>query len=329
MDYSNFVVLLARQRSGTHALGGILETHPEVFYANEVFQLGNVNRPETAATTFFEFSKIQAQQDPLKLIPVDQEPLFLEYLAYLRQFTTKRYIVLDVKHNSTHHITRNHNPLGGPPYLVDLILKHGLRTLMLKRKNHLRYLVSVTKARATGKFRQRDFDPPAVDGKVRLQIHSLLDELGRCRANDAVVDRWFTDYARYHGYHYDNKFFEYEYADLFCGAGAGPASDFLERISSWLEIVNDFQRESSWKKQSSLPLSETIENYVEVECALRGTSFEHYLQDEPFYSSRSEHLARAWPALLLLQQCLDVFADGVSLAAERAGQFGDAINLFS
>jgi hypothetical protein len=258
---------------------------------------------------------------------VDQEPLFLEYLTYLRQFTSKRYIVLDVKQNATHHVTRNYHPLGGPPYLVDLILKHGLRTLRLKRKNHLRYLVSATKARATGRFSQRHFDPPSVDGKVRLEIHSLLDELSRLRANDDVVDRWFTDYARYCGYHYDDKFLECEYSDLFRSAETGPAEDFLERFADWLEIANDFQGESSWKKQSFLPLPETIENYTEVEGALRGTGFEDQLQDEPFYSARPKQVAAALPALLLLHHWLDVCADGVNLVAERAGEFGDALNL--
>jgi hypothetical protein len=37
MDYSNFIILLARQRSGTNALRSILESHPAISCLPEVF----------------------------------------------------------------------------------------------------------------------------------------------------------------------------------------------------------------------------------------------------------------------------------------------------
>jgi len=284
MDYSTFVILLARQRSGTHALGAFLETHPEVFYIDEIFHLDDAERPGTGETNFFAFVKKEAGQDPLKLIPVDHEALFLKYLAYLRGFTAKRYIVLDVKYNSAHLLLRNYKSLASPPYLFDLILKHGMRTFALKRKNYLRYLVSITKAAANGRFGVRVFDPPAADEKTRIYIPTLLHELAQCRAEDELVDRGFGEYARHTGYNYDGKLFTSDYADLFPATEAGLAAEFLQRFSSWLGIANDFRQECRFKKQSSMPLAETIENYQEVVCALRGTAFEYCLSDEPFYA---------------------------------------------
>src|SRR5947209_4969961 len=98
-DYSNYIVLLARQRSGTHALRSFLGAHPEVFCIDEIFHLRGAEDPGTGATNYFAFLKEHTRTDPLRLLPVDHEPLFLAYLDGLRRFTDKRFILLDVKYN--------------------------------------------------------------------------------------------------------------------------------------------------------------------------------------------------------------------------------------
>lgn len=277
--------MLARQRSGTHAVAAFLETHPDIFYINEIFHLDDAENPHTGETNFFKFVKKEFHTDPLKLVPVDHEKLFLDYLAFLRGFTNKRYLILDVKYNSAHHVLRNYRSMASSPYLFDLILKHGMRTFSLKRKNYLRYFVSITKAANTGRFGLRIFDPPADDEKVQIPIPALLHELRLCRAEDELVDRTFGEYARYMNSNYDGKFLTAEYADLFSAADAGMSQEFLSRFSGWLGIANEFRQQCRFKKQSTMPLQETIGNFDEVACALRGTGFEHCLTDEPSYSS--------------------------------------------
>ena len=111
----------------------------------------------------------------------------------------------------------------------------------------------------------------------------MLLELNRCQAEDEFVHNCFTDYAAYVGAGYAGKYFTCEYGDVFTEAGAGLDPQFLERFSGWLGIANDFPKDCRCKKQSSLPLSETIENYAEVSAALRGTPFEYCLDDERWY----------------------------------------------
>src|SRR6266496_2941546 len=115
MDYSNYIFLLARARSGTNALRLILDGHPEIFGLKEIFHLQAGNSVGTGETNYFTFLRKQVKTDPLKLIPADNEQLFLEYLAYLRGFTGKRFILMDVKYTSTHHILKSFKAMGSPP----------------------------------------------------------------------------------------------------------------------------------------------------------------------------------------------------------------------
>ncbi len=67
-------------------------------------------------------------------------------------------------------------------------------------------------------------------------------------------------------------------------------------IAAWLGIPNDFsQTTSRYRKQSALPLRETIQNYAAVERALRGTGFEYCLEDEPMYRRRTARSSKAAP----------------------------------
>src|SRR5579859_296333 len=135
MDFSRVIILLARQRSGTHALRSVLQSHPDILGIEEVFHLRSAQDPGTGETNFFTFLKQHTQADPLRLLPVDYEDLFLAYLEFLGRRSAKRYLVLDVKFNTVHHITRSFQSLVGFPYLFELMLKHRLKIFALTRRN--------------------------------------------------------------------------------------------------------------------------------------------------------------------------------------------------
>ena len=61
------------------------------------------------------------------------------------------------------------------------------------------------------------------------------------------------------------------------------ASDPLEQLREWFCVGPSFTTRAAYSKQSSLPLSETIENIDEVAAEFRGTPFEHFLEDEPAF----------------------------------------------
>jgi hypothetical protein len=86
MNYSDFVFLLGRQRSGTNALRSILETHPEICCLNEVFSATDRNSeyPELHAINFFNFVNQQTRRVPDAFCPDNHKRLFLDFLEYWR-----------------------------------------------------------------------------------------------------------------------------------------------------------------------------------------------------------------------------------------------------
>jgi hypothetical protein len=304
MDFSNFVVLLARQRSGTNALRSVLQTHPEIFCAPEVFEnrmdtdflIGGRNQGGSAffksgELSYFNFLEKYAKGNIKKiLLTDDHENIFLDFLEYLRGFPNKQFLVLDVKYMSTHHITKFWHFITEEPFSFSLLKEHNLRVLNLTRKNFLRYYLSELKAQQSRVW--QEFDESVVgdqswyigrkdsmrqrqESRVTINTDELLETLRLCRSEDKVVEDSFSDYEHYLTFDYD---------DLFAYIGAPLSPLVLERFAQWAGIDNSFAAtRAEYKKLSHLTLEETIENYEAVVQALRGTEFEYCLEDEKLY----------------------------------------------
>jgi hypothetical protein len=304
MDYSSFVVLLARQRSGTNVLRSVLRTHPEIFCVPEVlnnrmdtdYLIGGRNHGGSAyfnpgELSYFNFLEKYANGDIKKiLLPDDHENIFLAFLEYLRCFTNKELLVLDVKYMSTHHITKNWHFITEEPFFFSLLKEHNLRVLNLTRKNFLRYWLSESKAQQSQMW--QEFDEPVVgdqplyierkdsaiqrqEPRITVDTDELLEILRLCRSENKVVEDSFSEYDHYLTFDYD---------DMFPYIGAPLSSLVLERFAQWAGVDNSFaETRSRYKKQSRLTLEETIENYEAVVQALRDTEFEYCLEDERLY----------------------------------------------
>ena len=147
MGHPEFTFLLARQRTGTNALRSVLQSNPDIFCFDEVFKLEDRHSsdPATRAINYFTFLLQYCSGDITRAFPDQVEPLFGAYLAYLRGLADKRLKVVDVKYNSTHHITGPWRAVAEPT-LFDLIKARELSVLQLCRRNYLRCLLSHLKA---------------------------------------------------------------------------------------------------------------------------------------------------------------------------------------
>src|SRR5919107_1230654 len=292
MDYSNFTILLARQRSGTNALRSILESHPAIFCLPEVFNLPDKDSEYmlNRESNYFNFLQRYACADISRVFPDQHDKLFLNFLEYLRCFTQKQLLVLDVKYMSTHHITKSWHFITEEPFFFSLIKEHNLRVLNLTRKNFLRYWLSELKAQQSRVW--QEFDESVVgdkpwyierknsrmqrqESKIYVDIDELLETLRLCRSENKVVEDSFSEYEHYLTFDYD---------DLFAYIGAPLSPLVLKRFAQWAGIDNSFAaKRPEYKKLSHLTLEETIENYEAVVQALRGTEFEYCLEDEGLY----------------------------------------------
>ena len=189
-DYGDFIVLLSRQRSGTTPLRSVLESHPDIFTFKEVFNLSgrDSDQPLLRESNFFTFLERYAKDDVRRTMPDHHERLFLDYLEYLRCLSQKRYTLIDVKYNTTHFLARPWQERGAP-YLLELIVKHGLYVLNVTRRNYLRSILSSEKAWHSNCYVVPDGDTAYVDGTRYLDPDFVLRELSHCRDEDHASSR--------------------------------------------------------------------------------------------------------------------------------------------
>jgi hypothetical protein len=303
---SDYIILLARQRSGTNPLRSVLEGHPEIACTEEVLN----HRPTPdyqleLETNYFRFLDARFEGSLLDFISLeDQEQVFLDFLDHLRAVYDKRYLVIDIKYNSTHHLDAAWRFITEEPALFGFVKKHGLRVVNLTRQNFLRYYVSEMKAQRSGTWDVFDekvvgdrpwyiqqyletgrVKVPYRDTKIQLDPEEMVATLELCRSENDVVTAAFKDYEHY---------ITFDYQDVFPRLNSPPASAVLTGIADWLGLGDEFsEKRPQYKKQSALPLDETIENYGQVTEALRGSDFEYCLTDERMYTAPPAAAERA------------------------------------
>jgi hypothetical protein len=278
MSYSDFTILLARQRSGTNPLRARLASHEDIFCFEEVFSFFDKDAPEPHKrdTNFFTFLGAYAAGDVQRVFPDSHETLFLDFLDYLRCFSPKRHLVIDVKYNSMQFFVEPWSDDATVPYFLDLVVKYRLKVLNITRRNYLRYIASNAKAEASGCWHvYPGHSEGYADFRIRLDPQFVLERLDKCHAEDQLIARHFAGYP---------DFMSWEYAELFEPASGALSERFLATLAPFLGVKNTFRRESLYKRLSSLPLAETIDNFSEIERSLAGTPFEYCLEDEPAYA---------------------------------------------
>jgi hypothetical protein len=278
MNASDFIVMLARQRSGTNPLRDVLKTHRQLFCTPEVFHDTPSKEAELEVeTNFFGFLERHPLGTVKRAMSMEvQGTIFLDFLEYLRCFTSKRFVLVDIKYNSAHHLDGPWRELSAQPDLFRFVKRNGVRVLNLTRRNALRSHISLLKANLTETWTLESSDgAPVADQAIRVDPVEMLHVLRTSRAEDELVDRSFEDYSLR---------LTFDYGELFPALGAPPSTSVLERIAKWLGIDHAFaQIEPRYRKQSALPLEHSILNYDEIATTLEGTGFEALLEDEPMY----------------------------------------------
>ena len=275
---ADVVVLLARQRSGTNALQSVLDAHPALDCTREVFHADPDGHEHLdPAKNWFRFLERRGGAGIMEVLtaPGAAEGVFEEFLLHLRSLSTKRYVVVDVKYNSTHGIDGPWRDPTAEPAMLRFIRERGLPVLQLRRRNHLRSHVSLLTARQTREWLAAPASA-ADDGAavLRLDAGRLVSILRRYRDDDELIERRVPERQR----------LTLEYEELFPQLDGPVAADQLGRLAAWLGIPDTFpELKPAYRKQSVRPLSALIGNYDEVVAALRGTAFEYCLEDEASY----------------------------------------------
>lgn len=174
----------------------------------------------------------------------------VEYVAQLTEPLTESAIGFKLPLNSI----RKH------PEAVRLLEDDELRVIRLRRLNLLALFASRRLLATTRVSRSTRGDYG--DTTVTLDPKQCLAVFRRTEEHDRYLDELAAG----------KPVFDITYEDLAVGRGLDELQRFLG--------VEPVMLESRFKRLRSRPLSETIENWPEVESALRGSPYERFLEDD-------------------------------------------------
>jgi hypothetical protein len=179
--------------------------------------------------------------------PIDDP---VEYVAQLTAPLSERAVGFKLPLNSI----RAH------PVAVRLLESDELRAIRLRRLNLLALFASRRLLAATRVSRSTRGDYG--DTTVTLDPKQCLAVFRRSEEHERYLD----------GLVDGKPVYDVTYEDLAAGRGLDDLQTFLG--------VEPMMLESRFKRLRSRPLSETIENWSEIESALRGSQYERFLEDD-------------------------------------------------
>lgn len=251
------VILLAMQRSGTQALGSVLDQHSSIEYLGEVFHDKHIDRPGN----YFGFLKNRIVQDVSLAFPDQAPERFKQYLAYLDTIMQKDISVLDVKYASTHHFEKYWKNPWAPPFFLQLLASHQIPVIHLTRRNLFRQYISNLMAETTNvwNLKQSADVPPA---KVTINTATCISEIEMRENHARLMAQYLLNCPHV---------LSFDYADLFESGKLAP--DIAGKLALFLKVAEFENLKPVFLKQTPETLEDIILNMEEVEMALRRSRF--------------------------------------------------------
>ena len=254
----NYALLLARQRSGTGALGSVLDKHPQLKYLGEVFHPDNCGDNQN----YFTFLRDQVAGNPDSSLPDAQYDLFLDFLRDQSAQHPGKTLVVDVKYRSLHHLDAGWRGLVERPTLLQRALGDGAPILHLTRRNSVGSFVSGRLAEANKVWHAHEDKQIKVQSTV-LNVRHLSNYIINADREVSLLKEWLAKYSYLETFDYDEMF----------DSDGLIAEDIASRVAAVLGIAPFGDRAPSFIKQAPARVEDSIENFSLVKRALIGTEF--------------------------------------------------------
>ena len=251
--------LFARQRSGTGALGSILDQHPELKYAGEVLH------PDDRSNGLNFFSYVEADADRMRhFFNPDRRPDIVDkYFTWLSERVHPKFPIIDIKYSSVHHWNTSWQGIVDAPWILRCIREKNFPVLHLKRKNYLETYVSGRLAEENKVWHAKSAEELRVH-EIVVDIGQMSKTLVRTTEEVAAMDVWLHGVKRQ---------LTLEYADLF-DAGGIADSALIHRVQELFGLKEDFSKLTPNVIKQAPPLvGDAIVNVSLVRRALRGTEY--------------------------------------------------------
>lgn len=255
------VLLLATQRSGTQALGWLLNQHPDIRYFSEVFLETN-----TSQGNFWDYMTRCASRQVDIIRPSMREQAFAEYRRHLDMIAAKRHVLIDVKYNQSHMLDGPVRGLISSPILFRIARDNDLPVIHLVRRNMLKTFLSMRHSQQAKRASIRVTEPAAAEVfRIVVDIPELLHFLEQTQADIAWATR-LVDRCR--------QRVTLEYETLFDRQSGCLAADGARKIEDLLGVTDLTRQVPVQRKMTNDHLEDVISNFHAVYSALRHT--EHH-----------------------------------------------------
>lgn len=255
-------ILLARQRSGTGAVGSVLDQQPGLKYLGEVFHPDNLGQP----TNFFTFFRDRVSADPEAALPDNRYQVYLDFLDSLSGQFPDQTLIVDIKYRSAHHLDGGWRGLVARPRSIDEAIANNRPILHLTRRNALHSFVSGRLAEANKVWHARDESQIKVTSTV-LNIRQLSNYIVSSARETDLITQWTRNYPHLVAFDYDEAFDSEGKLD----------KTISDKLADLFGVEPFANRAPAFVKQAPTDMEQVIENYDLVRRALIGTEFKWML----------------------------------------------------
>lgn len=252
-----FGVLLARQRSGTGALGSVLDMHPALHYLGEIFHPDNLGQNNNYFTHLME----RVRQTPENALPTNNQSNMDTFIDNMSKEGSSP--VIDIKYRSLYHCSANWQGLHEQPWLLTYAKQNRAPIIHLTRKNFVESFVSGRLAEANKVWHAKASDNISTTSIV-VNIRHLSAYIHTSDLETKSVRNWLRKYP---------SAIELDYADLFDDEGS-ISEAASGQISEMFGIGPFTLRKPAFVKQAPRNLRQSVENFDLLRQALSGTPHE-------------------------------------------------------
>ena len=182
------LVIIAAQRSGTHALGSVLGGNGYTSFDEVLLATEHPTSPvkEARFGHFLQRENIWASQlmsEPVRTID--------RYLEYLDQLTPGPHY-LDIKYNAARRVARVYEELSAIPLILERAALRGYKFLHIVRENAFKRHLSIVTAEATGQYHVRVGEAAADVKKspITMDVNRCLAAIQDHKRSITIAREW-------------------------------------------------------------------------------------------------------------------------------------------
>lgn len=244
MSKPSYSFLVAGQRSGTHALGSVINSGLSTRYLGEIFHKRHNDSP----------TRFLASNPPQIMSEMEFEASFETFLRNVSNMT-KRHVLIDIKYSDIRKITRIYGLAAPYEGILAPARKDGAAIIHLKRRNKLAQALSLIRGKKT---KEMQVTTKPSDVKITVDPKEVLALAKQFADDETLAD---------HSLAGTNKLVLW-YEELFEASG-GIRHEVLSAISKHLGVADRFETTPATVKIAPARLEDLVANYDEMISQLR------------------------------------------------------------